>query len=239
MPWLGYFEQMAYADHFVFYDDVQYTRQDWRNRNRILTKSGPIWLTVPVVRTGLKTLINEVRINNSTNWAAKHLKSIVMNYSKASYFNVLIDDVCRVLSKKWDKLLDLDVELTKILARHFDIVTPTSFSSEVPRDPESYAKQYGRDSSIKEFERNMRVIEVCRHHEANVFYEGARGADYIDTDLFRQFGIEVVFQDYRHAVYPQFNKVFHSHISAIDLLMNTGPRAREILLSSPSPFAFS
>jgi len=82
LPWIGYFEQMARADQFVHLDDVQYTRRDWRNRNKIRTNEGWAWLTVPVQQKNLYTqLLKETRIDNSTNWNKKHCSAIRFNYS--------------------------------------------------------------------------------------------------------------------------------------------------------------
>ena len=86
LPWLGYFEQMARVDHFVFLDDVQYTAQDWRNRNRIKTASGSIWLTVPVKGHPLGALIRGIEINQEQKWLRKHLLSIEQNYRNCPHF---------------------------------------------------------------------------------------------------------------------------------------------------------
>ena len=93
LPWLGYFEQMAVADHFVFMDDVQYTRHDWRNRNRIKTAAGSIWLTVPVRKHPRDALIRDVEINYSENWPRKHLRSIEISYRKCPYFEPLFREL--------------------------------------------------------------------------------------------------------------------------------------------------
>lgn len=235
LPWLGYFEQMAYVDHFVFYDDVQYTKQDWRNRNQIQGANGPIWLTVPVRRTALSTLINQVEINNTRPWASKHLKSIYYNYSKAPYFDGVFAMLEEIVAKDWRLLVDLDLALTQAIAEKLRIAPEMALSSSLPREPE-FADQPVRgiaDETVAR--RNMRIIEICRHFGADVFYVGARAADYIDIAHFARFGISVVFQDYTHPVYPQIAPVFHSHMSVIDLMMNTGPGARDVLLSPPPP----
>jgi len=233
LPWLGYFEQMAYADHFVFYDEVQNTRQDWRNRNRILTKDGPFWLTVPVRKTGLATPINQVGIDNSKHWKKKHLRAIYYNYKDRAHFMPLYGAIEALLSNDWIKLCDLDVALIECLCEHLAIDTEISRASDVLKDPDLYERAAKGTAECRNYSRNWRLIEICRHHGASHFYEGAKGADFIDTDLFRRHGIEVVFQEYCHPVYPQRHPGFLSHLSVLDLIMNTGPRARDILLSSP------
>ena len=90
MPWLGFFEQMARVDAFVLYDDVQYDKQGWRNRNRIKNSQGIQWLSVPILTKGKRSqLINQARIDPTNKWDLKHLASLELNYKKAIYFNLL------------------------------------------------------------------------------------------------------------------------------------------------------
>lgn len=231
LPWLGYFEQIERADHFVVYDDVQYTPQDWRNRNRILSVNGPIWLTVPVRKSGLSAKINEVEIDNTHYWASKHLKSITFNYERAPHYDRYYTMLRAILEQKWEKLVDLDLALIQAICDELQITTSVSLSSGAVTDLKlvNMPKESNVDPVI--LRRNLRLIDLCRHHEASVFYVGARARDYLDGDLFREFGIEPVFQSYDHPVYSQRTTQFHSHMSVIDLLMNTGPAAREIMFS--------
>lgn len=235
LPWLGYFEQIAYADHFVFYDDVQYGQKNWRNRNQILSVNGPIWLTVPVRKASLGTPISEVEVNNAQPWAAKHLKSIRFNYQRAPHFEPCFGVLQDILQRDWRMLCDLDVALTRALCSLLEIAPDMSLSSEVPSDPGFVGQLDDSAADPAVARRNMRVIEVCLHHGAGHFYVGARARDYIDPELFARFGITVWFQDYVHPIYPQPSPEPQTHMAAIDLLMNTGPDARRILLSSPAP----
>lgn len=221
LPWLGFFEQMAMVDHFVLLDDVQYTRQDWRNRNRIKTSSGVIWLTVPIQRRSHKALLNEIMINDETRWQRRHLRSIAQSYSKCPFFQPLYADLEREIAGSRGSLVDLDCRLIRLLAGYLDIDVSLSFASEVPKLAEG---------------RNERIRELLRAHRAICFYEGASGRDYLDVELLNRAGIGVVFQDYRHPVYRQVHGDFVSHLSAIDLIMNTGPEAPAILRSSPLPY---
>lgn len=235
LPWLGYFEQIARTDRFVVYDDVQYTRQDWRNRNRIPGANGPIWLTVPVRRAPLGTPIREIEIDNRHRWVAKHLGSIEQTYRAAPHFEPCHGVLEDILRRGWTRLADLDLALIRALCAGFGIAPGVVLSSDIPSDP-GFVGRFDRaaeDPAVAR--RNMRLVEICRQQGAGLFYVGARARDYIDTALFARFGIEVVFQDYRHPVYPQRRPGFQPHMAAIDLLMNTGPDARGILLSSPAP----
>ena len=109
LPWLGYFEQMKKVDHFVFQDDVQYTSRDWRNRNRIKTARGPLWLTVPIVRQSLSTQIDEMEISYRRPWAAKMTKSIKQNYARAPNVGPVSDHLANEIRQAPTRLVDLPV----------------------------------------------------------------------------------------------------------------------------------
>lgn len=218
LPWLGFFEQMARADIFVHYDDVQYTRKDWRNRNRVKDNNVAQWLTVPVRKAPIETLIRDIRVDNDAPWATKHLKTLRHGYQKAPHFDPLFSALEAVLTRRHEFLWELNVEITDVLARSLAIDTPTAFASAVPRTVD---------------DRSLRIIEVCRHFGADILYDGKAAADFIDTDLFRSHGVEVVFQDYEHPEYAQIGQPFISHLSAVDLVFNTGPGAGAILRQPP------
>lgn len=227
LPWIGYFEQIASVDRFVLMDDVQYTRHDWRNRNRIKTANGPLWLTVPVRRPGLDARICDVEIDYRTDWVRKHLRSIEVNYRRRAHFQPLFGEIEAVLATRPTRLVDLNVELLRTLMRHLDIDTELSFSSGIPRDP----ARYGPSSDV----RNERILEICGHHGARVLYDGKRAADFIDTGKFRTAGIEVVFQDYRPRPYPQAFGEFLPSMSTLDLIMNVGPDAGALMRQASVP----
>lgn len=233
LPWLGYFEQIARVDQFVFFDDAQYTKQDWRNRNQILAPDGPIFLTVPIRRKNLGTAINQIQIDDTQPWVRKHLNSIRMCYGRAPYFDETFGLVSEILQRRIGQISDLDVALTQAITDALGLITPTSLSSQIPRNPDFYDQNIPCDLDDRTMQKNLRVIEVCRHHGADVYYSGARAHDYIDLDLFKHFGIDVVFQDYAHPTYQQQRPEFSTHMSIIDLLMNLGPGAKAVLLSSP------
>lgn len=228
LPWLGYFEQMAVVDRFVFLDDVQYTRQDWRNRNRIKTATGSIWLTVPVKKHRLGTRIRDIEINHEHHWQRRHLRSIEQNYGKCPFFQPLFGELESELDACPDRLAELDCRLIALLCRFLEIETETFLASELAESAGS-----GAAPGVQAREDpNQRLIDLCLRLGGSRFYEGARGADYIDVERFRQAGVEVVFQDYQHPTYPQPFGEFLPYQSAIDLVMNTGPEAPAILRSS-------
>jgi len=217
LPWLGFFEQLYQCDIFVLYEDVQFEKGSWRNRNRIKTPIGPQWLTVPVLLKGHGfPLIKDVEVNSSVRWQNKHIKAIIQNYSRTPFFGLYADGLFEILGRPWKYLIDLDLELTHWIAKQLNISTPIVLSSNlgVP------------GSNVQ------RLIDIVHLLGGNRFYEGSAGKNYIDIRIFEQSGIEVTFQDYQHPGYPQPYGDFVSHLSIVDLIFNCGPESLNILLMS-------
>jgi len=217
LPWLGFFEQLSRCDIFVIYDDVQFEKGSWRNRNRIKTSSGPLWLTVPVRQKGASfSIIKDVKINSQVKWQKKHVKSISQNYSKAPYYDWIAEDLFTIIDRPWKFLIDLNVELIKMLADRLGLFTPMLLASEL--------KISG--SGVQ------RLIDIIKSLGGERFYEGSSGRNYIKESFVNESGIQVLYQDYDHPLYPQLNGEFISHLSILDLLFNTGPDSYDILIST-------
>lgn len=216
LPWLGYFEQIATSDVFIFLDDVQYTRSDWRNRNRIKTRRGPAWITVPVRRRGLGQRINEALIDYTRPWPERHLHLLRENYGKAPWFDRVVEIVRPPLLARPPRLVDLNVGLVHDFMALMGITTTTRLAS-----------SFG----IRGTDLTRRLIDLCRAAGATRLYEGAAGLDYLDLARFSEAGIEVCFQQYRHPVYEQFFPPFASHLSIVDLLFHRGPESRDVLVA--------
>ncbi len=220
LPWMGYFELMARCDDFIILDDVQYTKQDWRNRNRIRTKDGWCWLTVPVRKGGLNSPLNKIAISDHSKWAQKHLQSIAQNYRKAPFFDEIYAILEPVLSESPPLLCDLTIRLIRDFAAYLGITPKIHLASQM---------RYHSDGPVE------RILALCKAVKADVYYTGAAAADYLNPQILRDKGIETVFQDYQHPHYTQGYPGFESHMAIIDVLMNHGPKARELVLSSPAP----
>ena len=214
LPWLGFFEQMIKCDIFVYLDDVQYTKNDWRNRNRIKTMDSFQWLTVPVsYKFGQK--IREVTINNTYPWKRKQINALRTWYNKSRYYNDYIEDVRQILKREWTYIVDLDIEFIRWLNKKLNITTKTISSSEISTN--SHDKQY-------------RLIEICKVLDCDCFYEGESGRNYIDVELFKSQGIAVEFQRYQHPKYPQLWGEFVPYLSVIDLMFNNGPESLDYVI---------
>ncbi len=216
LPWLGFFELIYNSDLFVLFDDVQYTKKDWRNRNRIRTSNGWIWLTVPVLTKGNRLQhICQARINNSTNWSQKHLKAVEINYKKAEYFTKYFIGLQKIFDSKWDYLVDLDLEIIKWVADSMGIEKRILKSSELNIKADGQEK----------------IIEVCKRLGSNELYDSKAAALLLNEEDFMKKGIKLVFQNYEHPVYEQVYRPFFPYMSAIDLLFNCGEKSLKVMLN--------
>jgi len=212
LPWLGHFEQIYKSDIFVVYDDVQYDKNGWRNRNRIKALNGPLWLSVPIKANGFQ-LIKNAKIDYSSNWVTKLVKSIQYNYQKAPFFEQYTPDLFSIIEKRTEFLIDLNMELLHWVCLKIGLKSKIILSSELNIDGD----------------RIERLTKMIKTLNGNYFYEGASGANYINIEDFKKEGIEICFQDYKHPVYKQLHGEFVSHLSIIDLLLNEGPNSLSIL----------
>ena len=132
LPWLGFFDQVYRCDTFVLYDDVQFDKNSWRNRNRIKTPDGSLWLTVPVrLRGHTSQTLLQTEITEKRRWPRKHLNSLKTYYGKAPYFGCCIDALTEVLEQEWSLLVDLDIAIINYLLKKLGITTPIIRSSEL------------------------------------------------------------------------------------------------------------
>lgn len=217
LPWLGLFHKIALADLFVSFDQVQYLPKDWNNRNRVKTHNGPVWLSVPVKRSGyLGKTITDIEIDNSLPWARKHWKTLQINYGKTPYFADYGDFFTDVYEKReWKTLVELNEFMLRGFLDMLGIAVPVRSAGEF--------NFTGSKSSL--------VLDMCETLGATTYIFGAQGRDYADVPSFLDRKITPVFQDYNHPVYPQLDQPFVSHLSVVDLLFNCGPSSREILMS--------
>jgi hypothetical protein len=223
LPWLGYLEQMDAADIFVYLDDVKYTRKDWRNRNRLLNSAGePEYLTVPVRADSNSRLIKDALIAEDPYWADKMMSKLNAWYARAPYAKQYLPHLNEILDRKHERLVDLNYDLMELLIDAYGISTPSARASE---------------AAIAATDKNQRVIDLCRHYNANALYDGAAAANFIDLARFRDAGITVIFQNYQPQPYMQGAHPFVSHLSSLDALLWCGEGARDVLRSSPLPDA--
>ncbi len=218
IPWKGFFDSIHLVDEFIIYDTVQYTRGDWRNRNRLKTPSGPQWLTIPVKVKGLyQQSIHDTRVHDEA-WGEKHWKTIVHNYANAPYF----DSVAAVLEPLYlhppsPMLSDINHSFIRAVCRFLGIETRIRWSREFVAEGE---------------DRVSRLVDICRQVQATDYFTGPAAKNYLQDDPFREAGIQIHYFDYSgYPEYPQLFGDFVHEVSVLDLLFNPGPSAPQYLKS--------
>ncbi|MBW2340006.1 MAG: WbqC family protein [Deltaproteobacteria bacterium] len=205
---------MDWADIFVIYDDVQYTKRDWRSRNRIKTQSGPLWLSVPVLSKDRRgQLISEAMIVYDTAWNLKHAESISAAYARARYFQDYFPSIKEILGKNHKYLIDLNMELIVCFKDVLNIKANIVYSSALKVDGNS----------------TERLVNICVELGAREYLSGDAGRNYIEEDQFMERGIKVKYHNYKHPEYPQLFGGFVPHLSVVDLLFNCGPESLDYL----------
>jgi hypothetical protein len=217
IPWRGYFHQIQKADVFVFYDDVQYDKHGWRNRNRIKTSQGPQWLTIPVNKKGnvaSKRAIQEVEISWQRPWNKDHLLTLRHAYRQAPFFSEWEPVLTAAYSQEPTHLAPFVMDLTIELARRMGL-TRTVFL---------------RSSELSiEGERSERLVNIVKHLGCDRYVTGPAARDYIDADQFTRAGIDLIYMNYDYPEYPQLYPPFDPHVSILDLLFMKGPEATKVI----------
>lgn len=217
IPWKGYFDIIANADVFIFLDDVQYTKNDWRNRNMIKSRQGREWLTIPIKMTGkFGQRICETEIS-SDHWVKKHLSTIQQNYSKSPFFADFFPELEKtyLLLSNEKHISTINQKLIGFLSQWMGIQTTLKQSTD-----------YFSLDDLSRFTSNDRVLEICKKEQATAYISGPSAKSYIDPSAFQTAGIELLWTDY--STYPEYRQnygAFEHAVSVIDLIFNTGQEA--------------
>ena len=214
IPWRGYFDQIRRADLFIFYDDVQYDKRGWRNRNQIKTVHGKQWLTIPAYSRGAQTMnipINQIRIVWDEPWNESHLKAITHSYQKTPYFAQYRPLLETFYQRRDEFLADFTIDFIIALTRELGN-THTHFL---------------RSSELTDIHghKTDRLIQILRAVGATHYISGPSASDYIETEKFDEAGITLEYMEYNYPEYPQLYPPFDPYVSVIDLLLMTGPKA--------------
>ena len=218
IPWKGYFDLIHAADELILFDDVQYTRRDWRNRNLIKTREGPVWLTIPVKAAGnYLAPIKDIEVDG-TRWREKHWRTLVSAYARAPHFSDLAPALeALYLDPKAPTLLSrVNRVFLEAVCGILGIHTRLSWSMD-------YEVVLGKTE---------RIVSLCRQAGARTYLSGPSARGYLDPALFEAAGLELVFFDYSgYPEYPQLHPPFTHEVSILDLLFNEGPRATSRMLT--------
>jgi WbqC-like protein len=219
LPWLGYLAKWAAADCFIFLDTVQFEKNGWQNRNRIKTKDGPLWLTVPVRRAHGAGQIRDVQIDPGQPWARRHAQTVRLAYARAAHLASYHAALAGLLSRPWTGLAALAIATATFLAEAFGVQTPTRLASELGPTRE---------------DPTLRLIDLTRAVGGDTYLAGPGARAYARLEAFREAGITVLEQAYAHPVYEQLHGEFVPFLSGLDLLLTCGGAGLRILRGGDS-----
>lgn len=214
-PYIGFFHRLLLADHFVLLDDAQFIKGGWQNRDRIKSKSGPVWLTLSIVKK-FPQLINEVMLSEKPQWIDDNLNLLQECYGRARYFDEVFPRVEAIYRAGHLRMIDLNVAMLELAFEYFEIAIPISYTS-------SYAV---------ESKSNARLVELVKRLHGTSYLTGTGSRDYLDESLFQQANIQVQWQTFKHPVYPQLHGEFEPMLSCLDVMFNCGRESAAILRSS-------
>lgn len=210
IPWKGYFDLIHDAELFIFHDDLQYTKNDWRNRNHVKTPKGAEWITIPV-GTDEHRLICDVRLPDRS-WARSHWGRISQCYARAPFFRELspcFKDF--YLGRRHERLAEFNVEMTRMIS-HDLLKIPVRFADSRDYSPEG--------------KKLDRLMDLVRKAGATTYISGPSGQGYLEPERFREAGVELIYKSYSgYPEYPQLFPPFTHTVSILDLLFNVGAEA--------------
>lgn len=205
-PYIGYFQLMAAVDVFVVYDDVQYIKNGWINRNQILLNNRAAWITLPVERGHLQDNINQRHFVSYKTACAKIMNQLDTAYRKAPCFCEVIRLIESLLALEEDNVAGTLQRQLEKLSRYLGVPTKFMASTDLKEPENRLAGQ-------------ARVIEICRLMKASEYYNSIGGIPLYDPSVFAQSGITLRFLQPRHPIYKQFDHPFVPNLSLIDVLM--------------------
>lgn len=215
IPWKGYFDLIAAVDEFILYDDMQYTRRDWRNRNQIKTPQGVQWLTVPVLVKGkYHQKIKDTEIDGIS-WAIDHWKALKQNYRRAPYFQEMATWLEPLyLAETYTNLSQLNRRFLEAVCKYLGIKTLITSSSD-------YSMIEGKTE---------RLADLCAQVGGTEYISGPAAKDYIEENVFRNLNIKLTWFDYAgYPEYPQLWGAFTHGVTILDLLFNNGQNSRDYM----------
>jgi len=212
LPWPGFFHKWMLADALILLDTVQYEKNEWQNRNRIKTAQGAQWLTVPV-RYRYPEKINEVSIADKR-WPRKLCGSVEQAYARAPYLKTYWPQLRDTLNEPCESLRDMNVALIRTVGSFLDCQAPLHMAA---------------DLAVDNTDPTARLLELCAKLDAGAYLSGQEGRGYLDAEAFAMSDLKLYFQQVDAPVYKQLHGDFISHLSILDLLLNLGPEASDVI----------
>ncbi|AUX23709.1 hypothetical protein SOCEGT47_042390 [Sorangium cellulosum] len=227
LPWLGYLDKIRRSDVFVVLDHVQFERQNYQNRNRIKTRAGAAWLSVPVRQRSRAELICDKEIENapdgSITWGERMVRTLDHAYSRAPYYGQYRPFLADVLTRPWHRLVELNDVLLRYFLDQLEISTPIVYST-------SLCGLQGARADM--------MVNLCQILGADTYLAGGGGSrSYIDAEMFEAAGLRVAWQTFEHPVYPQLRppEAFLPQLAVVDLLFNCGSASASVLRGERAP----
>lgn len=221
IPWRGYFDQISRADLFVFYDDVQYDKRGWRNRNQIKTPKGRQWLTIPVHSRGAQVEnipIHQIRIAWEDTWNQNHLKALQHSYAKAPCLPQYLPLLEEFYGRRDEFLADFTIDFTIALTRELG----------------NTSTRFLRSSELAgiQGQKTERLVQILQAVGGTHYISGPSARGYIENEKFEAAGITLEYMEYNYPEYPQLYPPFDPYVSLLDLLLMTGPEASRYIQGS-------
>jgi hypothetical protein len=213
---------MTLADVFVHYDDVQFSKGHFMNRVQVKTASGSKWMTIPLESVRLGTPINEVRIDESSDWRSKHLRMLEDAYADAPYLETVLELVTRLYSQRTPWLCEVVVAALDAVASELGVIE---------------GRRFARSSQLDIGGRKTdRVLAMVAHFGGDEYITGWGAQNYLDHLLFERSGVAVSYMDYARQPYAQLHGEFNASVSILDLIANVGPAAPDYLHPRVTPW---
>ncbi|MDF2592068.1 MAG: WbqC-like family protein [Clostridia bacterium] len=206
LPYIGFFQRLLKANLLIIADSVQYEKQNFQNRNRIKTVRGAKWMTASIIKHPVETSINQIFLSNTIDWRTEHLCLIRENYKDAPFYNQIYPIIVELYDYKCEKLVDFNInsirKLCELLEINIDIILSSSLDV------------HGKKDDL--------IIDMLQKVGATAYISGDGAKKYSNPKSFEAAGINVIWQNFKHPVYPQVNGDFLPYMSSIDLLFNCG-----------------
>ena len=199
-PYLGFFQLISAVDKFILYDNLNYIKWGWVNRNRLLINGKPVFIIVPVLEKSSFTKIHEIRIINEARWKKKIIRSIYLNYKKSLFFDEIFPVIEKLINTDVEYLTEMNCATVKQISEFLEI------STEIVSDISNYEPlEKGlslSDSEINTFylhEQNLsdiktiRVLSICKNEQADTFVNAIGGQKLYDKQVFKRNGINLYF----------------------------------------------
>lgn len=216
IPWVGLFEQIRLADHYVHYDDVQLPQgRSFTTRVQIKTAAGIAWLSAPIDRTHSGSPINETLLLSDKTWRVKHLKSLQQWYARAPFADEMLDIARRIYAFDSNNLALFNSHAIELISAWLGLKTIFSNSSELGIAGSSTG----------------RLVDICRHYHADVYVTGLGALNYLDYEQFEDAEISVRYMDYEKKAYSQLHGTFTPYVSILDAIANCGEKTGELIRS--------